>query len=264
MSYAASIVIPLLRQVDAWLEQCVCSALKQSVPTEVVVVRSEMTPSSNLQVLTCLQRQHEALKIFCERKAGSFPNAINTGFQCAQADRVGLLLSDDWLDESTVAICVRELADIVSTGNAVYFPNGRVNEAACMVPSAARYRSLATLEAKADYLQHFFLFRRETVLRAGLDETIGNFPGIDDYDFIWSLLERNATVALIAKRLYHYRDHDGERLTLADPQLRQRNLEKILRKHKVSERDAQDIIKRHARWFGKPIYKVMYPHWKLT
>ena len=257
MSYAASIVIPLLRQVDVWLEQCVLSALRQSVPTEVVVVRSELTPQSNREILERLQRQHTDLKIFCERKSGSFPNAINTGFECAQAHRVGLLLSDDWLDESTVATCIHRSADIVSTGNTVYFPDGRVNKTACRTPSWACYQSLDTLEAKAAYLEHFFLFRREAVLRVGLDETIGNSPGIDDYDFIWTLLERGATVAMVEKRLYHYRDHEGERLTLGDPGEMSRNLEKILQKHGVGGQEAQTIIARHARWYGKPIHVVM-------
>lgn len=257
MSYAASIVIPLLRQADEWLEKCVRSALLQSVPTEVVVVRSEKTPQSNLETLERLRHQHTRLSVICERKAGSFPNAINTGFQCAQADRVGLLLSDDWLDEGAVACCIGEPADIVSTGNAVYFPDGRINEAACKNISMARFRSLKTLEAKANYLEHFFLFRKEIVLRVGLDESIGNYPGIDDYDLIWTLLEHDASVAIVEKRLYHYRDHDGERLSLADPAERVKNLRKILRKHNVGERDAEEIVKRHAKWYGKPIYKVM-------
>src|SRR5579863_3120614 len=170
MNYVASIVIPLLRQVDVWLEHCILSALQQSVPTEVVVVRSKRTPPSNLEILESLQRKHKDLRVVCERKADNFPNAINTGFACAQADRVGLLLSDDWLEKGAVAACVPKPADIVSTGNTVYFPDGRVNKAACRIPSIARYLSLVTLEEKASHLQHFFLFRREVAVRVGLDE----------------------------------------------------------------------------------------------
>ena len=91
----------------------------------------------------------------------------------------------------------------------------------------------------------------------GLDETMGNFAGIDDYDFIWTLLEHNATVAIIEKQLYHYRDHDGERLSLGDPEKIVRGLERILEKHQVPERDAKEIKQRHIRWYGKPIYKAM-------
>src|SRR5438874_11417022 len=131
MSYCATIVVPLLRQRDDWLEQSVRSALAQNVATQVIVVRSELTATSNLRILDKLQWHHPNLVVMCERKVCSFPNAINTGIHHAAASRVGLLLSDDWLDESAVEACLPVSADIVSTGHAVYFPNGRVNEAAC-------------------------------------------------------------------------------------------------------------------------------------
>jgi glycosyltransferase involved in cell wall biosynthesis len=261
MTYAASIIIPLLRQFDAWLEQCVCSALRQTARTEVVVVRSEMTSRSNRELLERLQRGHANLQVYCEVKPGSFPNAINTGFACAKADKVGLLLSDDWLDENAVAACVHSSADIVSSGNTVYFPDGRVNHAACSSPTIEGFERLRTLEERARYLQHFFLFRRDTALRIGLDESIGNYPGIDDYDFIWTLLEHNASVEIVTAPLYHYRDHDRERLTLVSRELRLNNLIKILHKHKVKQSEMQKIIDCHLPWFGKPIYKVMYPRW---
>ena len=185
----------------------------------------------------------------CERKAGSFPNAINTGFEAARTDRVGLLLSDDWLDKKAVAAYTEKLADMVSSGNYVYFPDGRINRAASRVPSIARFRHLRTLEEKARYLEHFFLFRRETALRVRLDESIGNYPGIDDYDFIWTLLEHNASVEIIPTQLYHYRDHDGERLTLVSRDLRLNNLKKLLHKHKSQgiRRYSQSLT---AMWSG--------------
>ena len=258
LRHEASIVIPLLSQVDEWLEVSVRSALAQSAPTEVIVVTSRSTPASNLKILERLQEHHDALAVLPEEKPGSFPGAINTGFRQARCDRVGLLLSDDWLDKAAVEQCLQYFADIVSTGNIVYFPDGRINEAACRSISMAHFLARPTLEAKACYLRHFFLFRREFALAAGgLDETIGNYPGIDDFDFIWTLLEHGATVGIIEKRLYHYRDHDGERLTLADAELATRNLEKILRKHLVVGEEAKQIVDNHSRWYGRPIYKVM-------
>jgi hypothetical protein len=125
-------------------------------------------------------------------------------------------------------------------------------------PSLQEFNSIATLEERASYLGHFFMLRRQAVLDAGgLDESIGNYPGIDDFDLIWTLLERNATVSIVEKDLYHYRDHDGERLTLQDSAVMGENFKKILHKHGVADEQAVDIIKRHARWFGKPIYQVM-------
>ena len=257
MNYAASIIIPLLRQVDDWLEQSVRSALAQTVPTEIVVVRSSTTPPPNLQILDRLRAHHSNLVVLLEDVPGSFPGAINMGIRHASADRIGLLLSDDWLSETTIADCLRETADIVSTGKTVYFADGRVNETATKMCSMPNFLVCKTLQAKANYLSHFFLFQRELLLRVGgLDTSIGNYAGVDDYDLIWTLLEHGATVAIIEKRLYHYRDHEGERLTLQDPEKSVLCVKRIFRKHGVPEAEAREIIKRHARWYGRPLYKV--------
>jgi glycosyltransferase involved in cell wall biosynthesis len=257
MSYSATIVVPLRRQVDEWLDESVRSALLQSVPTEVIVVRSEMTPASNLGILSSLRKHFDNLAVLDRDKPESFPGAINKGIRHSSSERVGLLLSDDWLDERAVGECLRNDTDIVCTGRVVYLPDGSINERACWHPSLQEFNSIATLEERASYLGHFLLLRRQTVLDAGgLDESIGNYPGIDDFDLIWTLLERNASVSVVAEGLYHYRDHDGERLTLQDPALQLANLKKILRKHGVTDEQAVDIVKRHARWYGKPMYQV--------
>jgi Glycosyl transferase family 2 len=258
MSYVATIVVPLLRQVDEWLDQSVRSALAQSVATEVIVVRSELTPASNLRILDRLARSHPNLVVMLEDPPGSFPGAINKGIRAARADRVGLLLSDDWLEQTAVAESVRESADIVSSGHVVYFPDGRVNEASSKRASMKGFRACPTIEQQASYLKHFFLFRKQAVLEVGgLDETIGSAPGIDDFDLIWTLLENGASVAIVEKQLYHYRDHDGERLTLQDKGQLVENLWKILRKHGVGDADAAEIISRHAPWYGRPMYQVI-------
>jgi hypothetical protein len=71
------------------------------------------------------------------------------------------------------------------------------------------------------------------------------------------MLEQGATVAIVEKCLYNYRDHDGERLTLADPAEAVRNLEKILHKHQVQEPEFSRLIAGHSRWYGKPIHQVL-------
>lgn len=258
MNYRATIVVPLLRQLDEWLEDSVRSAVLQSVPTEVIVVRAKATPTSNLRVLSTLQKHFVNLVVVEENEPGSFPGAINKGIVRATTERVGLLLSDDWLDERAVAACLPSDADIVCTGSIVYRPDGSVNERACQRPSLQEFNSIPTLERRANYLGHFFLFRKQRVLDVGgLDESIGDFPGIDDFDLIWTLLEHRATVSIVPEGLYHYRDHHGERLTLQDPETAVSNLKKILHKHGIADHRAEEIIDRHAKWYGKPRYQVM-------
>jgi len=71
------------------------------------------------------------------------------------------------------------------------------------------------------------------------------------------MLEQGAETAIVERSLYNYRDHDEERLTLADPAQAVENLGKILRKHGLEEPEFSRVIARHRRWFGKPLYAVL-------
>jgi len=106
---------------------------------------------------------------------------------------------------------------------------------------------------KADYLSHFFLLRRTAYENAGgVDGTIGS-TGPDDFDLIWTLLERGGTVATVPDLLYNYRDHDQERLSLADPAVQIRNLQKIYNKHNFHGKERQLQIEQHAGFYGVPL-----------
>lgn len=245
----ATVVIPLLIQRDEWLRQCVVSALKQSVPCEVLVVTSPRTPASNLKILSELEATHPNLAILGEPPNGGFPGALNLGIRSASADRVGFLLADDWLDETAVSECLRHSSDIVSTRNTLYAADGEtvVEERRTV---NADYESLPTLEAKASYLRHLFVFRKPKLLEVGgVDESVG-LTGPDDFDLIWTLLEQGATVTIVEKSLYSKRDHDEERLTLRSREAQTRDLERILDKHGVTGCERRAIIERHSKWYG--------------
>lgn len=248
MPPAASIVVPLLRQRDEWLRQALRSALAQSVPAEVLVITSPHTPASNLAVL----REFPGLKIALRERNG-FAAAINTGFALARGDRVGLLLSDDRLEPDAVERCLALDADIVSTGAERFGAQGEPLSKLRRSMDPARFARLETLEQKAAYLTHFFLFRREAAVAAGgLDESIGDSPGIDDYDFIWTLLERGASVALADRPLYNLRIHGGERLTMRDAATQLRTLERIFDKHGFTGAARERRLREQARWFCRP------------
>src|SRR5882762_2950189 len=102
-----SIVNPLLIQNDRWLEHSVISALRQTTVCEVIVVFSSKTPQSNLEVLRSLRESSNNL-ILASEDAGGFPAALNVGFETASADRIGMLMSDDWLDPRAVELCVAQ------------------------------------------------------------------------------------------------------------------------------------------------------------
>lgn len=252
----ASVVIPLLRQPDAWLAQCVQSALRQSVPAEVIVVTAGDTPSTNRRLLAELGRRRPLLRIL-ERRHPGFAGALNLGIGAAASERVGFLLADDWLHHRAVEKCLALDADIVSTQVANYAADGRTALGIDRRITMEGYRQKTTQEQRANYLSHFYLFRRRSLLDVGgVDTTIGE-TGADDYDLVWTLLERNASAHIVEEILYCKRDHHGERLTLRDPELAKADLEKIYDKHRVHGEERRQLVAQHSRWFGRPIHEVV-------
>lgn len=258
----ATIVMPLRSQRDEWLREALDSAIGQTVPAEVIVVTSPFTPASNRAVLAAAADASGLVVV--ERPAGAgFADAINLGFRSARCERVGLLLTDDWLSPDAVERCLAHDADIVSTGRIGYAADGR--RVLWRGPNdEARYDRLEGLEPKASYLKHFLLFRRTTMLEAGgVDPGIG-VTGADDYDLVWTMLERGATVRLVREELYHYRDHLEERLTLRDHDAQIADLRRIFAKHGLPPEDAERVLVRKAQWLGVPTHvAIADPQWHL-
>jgi glycosyltransferase involved in cell wall biosynthesis len=252
----ASIVIPLLNQLDSWLEQAVLSAVRQTVLSEVVVVVSQKTAESNLRLLGELQAQHSNLQVICREPGTAFPAALNVGIRHATADRIGFLMSDDWLEPNAVELCLAFDEDIVSTSRTFYAADGRtVLTELTLEHTPEAYRALQKPADQASFLEHFLLIRREALQRVGgVDETLGVSPGVDDFDMIWCMLEQGATAAIIAQPLYNYRDHEGERLTRYKRDEMLATFNRILDKHGVSGAERSRILQDHSPWFGTSIW----------
>ncbi len=252
MSYAASVVIPLLRQDDRWLERALRSALGQSARCEVIVVPSPHTPPSNLGLVEDMRRGAPGRLVVASPPVSGFPCAVNTGFCLARAERVGLLLSDDWLEPTAVEECLEISADVVSTGLRSVAADGSDLPHLSRRLDMESFLKRRTLERRAAYLTHFLLFSRSKVYSiGGLDETLGETPGIDDYDLIWTLLEHGATVGITGRPLYNYRVHRGDRLTLRSREEQTRTLSRILDKHGVSDPERAHLVERQVVWFGR-------------
>lgn len=256
MPDTAAIVLPLLRQDPAFLERCLRSALDQTEPAEVVVVIAPETPPPERAVLRAAGAgpNGDRLRVVEQSRPG-FARAINEGFASTAATRIGLLLSDDWLEPIAIEASLLHDADIVSGGKTHWRADGRTR-----IPGVEGLRTAEAYAAKtndhdrANHLTHFLLFRHTAVdAVGGVDETLGDLAGVDDFDLPWCLLERGASVAFVERSLYHGRDHPGERLTLRDRATALASLERILEKHRVPEADRPRLLASHGRWYGRMI-----------
>ncbi len=247
-----SLILPLLRQRDEWLRQAVLSALQQTVECEVILVTSPAMPESNRMVLGELQAEYPKLRII-ERPAGMrFAGALNLGIRSSAAARIGFVLTDDWLDPRAVEICLQHDTDIVSTGLQAWKEDGKTRLRHITTDwSRAEYDRRPTLAEKAHYLSYFFLYRRTTLEAVGgLDETLGDSPGIDDWDLPWSLLEHGASVMIVEQRLYNCRDHEGERLTTRNQDAMMATFLRLLDKHCVTGELRERLIRQNVPSFG--------------
>ena len=187
-----------------------------------------------------------------------FAAAVNLGIRTASAHRIGLLFTDDWLHPRAVELTVAEDADIVSTAMRVFAANGTTVLNEISYPKTnRRLQQLETLHERASYLGHFFLFRRAALeMVNGLDETLGDTPGVDDFDMIWCMLERGATAVVVEQPLYNCRDHDGDRLTTRRVDEMVATFQRILDKHGVSGTLGEQLMRDHSPWFGRPLLAV--------
>lgn len=256
MKPLATVLIPLLRQRPDYLAVALASALRQTVEVEVLVVTSTETPEPNRAAIADARHAHPGRLRVVELEGIGYARALNLGFREARTQRVGLLLTDDWLDPDTFEDALALDADIVSGGKRIFRedPDGTLTEILTVVRSSDDFEALPSLEQRASHIVHFLLLRRALVLEAGgVDETLGDVAGVDDYDLVWTMLEAGASVAFTATPHYNVRDHDGERLTLRPREEQLATLLRILDKHGVPDDERARIIASHARWYGKTI-----------
>jgi len=255
VTYAATILVPVAHQDDHWLRQCLTSAATQSVPCAVIVIPATDTPDSNHRIIEAIRRRYTNVAV-TPQPADRFAKALNSGIAAATTDRVGFLLSDDWLMPNAVAACLGKDADIVCTNALLVNAAGETMPEQPPVITQADYDRRPTLADKAAFLEHFFLFKRQALCAAGgVDEMVGDV-GPDDFDLIWTLLERGADVALVSEPLYVYRDHSGTRLSTRPVRDQLTDLAKVLDKHNVGGWRRLKMITAQGSWFGRRVTQV--------
>lgn len=245
----ATLLIPIIDQDPGYLRKALNSAATQDVATDVLVV---VDPRTDERTRTVVRRFVGHASCFQVLDAGpeGFGASLNAGFRAAQTRRVGLLFSDDWIEPDTIRHACKIPADIVSTGAVVHHQDGSHSQST-RCPDA--FAAITSHRERARYLSHFLLLDRHLVLSiGGVDESVGS-TGVDDFDLLWTLLERGATAGLLNLPLYNYRDHARPRLSLRPARRQTAELSSVLTKHGEDEAISQVILAQHSRYFGRMI-----------
>jgi glycosyltransferase involved in cell wall biosynthesis len=232
---AVTALLPLKQYHPGFLRQAIESIMHQTSPHWRLVIVVEPEDVARFEGVLAEWLADPRVRIVPNYRRG-YVGAFNTGMEAADTDFIAILLGDDMWDPRAVEVLLASIGrlpgvDLFHSGRRVIDGDG--NTLGDRMP-----RESFTLEefVWASQVKHLICWRRSMGLGVGgMDESLKT-AGPDDYDFVWTLVERGATVHPIPELLYVYRDHrEGHRHTTHIPRSQHlRDLRHILTKHGVA------------------------------
>lgn len=113
-----SIIVPVYK-VESSLDRCIQSILKQSYKNLEIILVNDGSPDNSGVICDEYAKKDTRVKVI-HKKNGGLSDARNAGIQMASGDYIGLVDSDDWIDEDMFDILIdaakRHKADIACCG----------------------------------------------------------------------------------------------------------------------------------------------------
>jgi glycosyltransferase involved in cell wall biosynthesis len=256
--------MPLKYYHPAYLAESINSVLQQTSPQWLLQIIAE--PSDLATFRGTLGKYLGDPRIQIIANGGrKLSGALNTGMRHAKTSFVCILFSDDTLSPEAIRVLSEHQERFPQID---FFHSSRIIVDGSGRPLSGIYRSKKSFEPQ-DFLQgspvkHLLCWRTAKALSfGGMDESL-NSVGPDDYDFPWLMAEHGAEFMAIDDCLYVYRDHrEVYRLTTHLPlSVHTRELERILRKHKVKESDIRETVSRARKsYLRQCLYRWEFDRW---
>lgn len=112
MSPKVSLIIPCCN-VERYVEQCVRSAMNQSLRSIEIICVNDGSTDSTLSILQRLAHEDARIQIIDKKNTG-YGNSMNVGFDAARGEFIGILESDDFINE----FMLETLYDLAKTNDA--------------------------------------------------------------------------------------------------------------------------------------------------
>jgi len=104
-----SIIIPIFN-VENYLEECLNSAIMQNYENKEIIAINDGSTDSSLCILNKIKHVHPELIIVSTTNQGQ-SSARNTGLDRATGEYIIFLDSDDWIQPSTLKLCIKTITD---------------------------------------------------------------------------------------------------------------------------------------------------------
>lgn len=210
-----SILIPAYN-TEKYIEQCVRSALNQTLTDIEVIVVNDGSTDSTRNILESLDGSDSRLKILHQENKG-IGAARKRAFEEATGIYIQFVDSDDWIDDnylkSVVEIAEDKRADIVETSGCYYHEENGTLTGRSSWPYIKNRTELNASEVAIKIVQRLHscslctkLFRKEFCTKFGLNFIEGIDFG-EDAHFICKVCSHNPKYWITPEVFYHLRNN---------------------------------------------------------
>ena len=207
MSHQICVIVPCCN-VEKVLKRCVESILKQTMPVDVLLVNDGSTDGT-LRIAEEYATKYPNVRVVSKKNAG-LPQARKTGLENTDAEYVGFVDADDWVEpdmyEQLFKAVLHNGTDIgcsnffYSTDQGKNTSGWKADNRSGVIDAGDALHLIHTRKAVFPFLCNK-LFKR-SLFRYTVFPT-GNFVG-EDYATILPLMHHVKEISVIEKPLYHY------------------------------------------------------------
>ena len=215
MTPLVTVVIPIYN-VEKYLDRCVISIVNQTYKNIEIILVDDGSPDNCPQMCDEWAKKDERIRVVHKRNAG-LGMARNSGLEIARGEYILFIDSDDYLDLSTIELCVSSAlhnnSDVVIFGRKDVDDDGVVGEMNIktntdvftgdevqhtLLPAVFSYKMGFGVSA-AGRMYRTDIFRKHNLRFKSEREIIS-----EDAYFALELFSKDVTVSIVSKNLYHY------------------------------------------------------------
>ena len=215
MTPLVTVVIPIYN-VEKYLDRCVDSIVNQTYKNIEIILVDDGSPDNCPQMCDEWAKKDERIRVVHKRNAG-LGMARNSGLEIARGEYILFIDSDDYLDLSTIELCVSSAlhnnSDVVIFGRKDVDDDGVVGEMNIktntdvftgdevqhtLLPAVFSYKMGFGVSA-AGRMYRTDIFRKHNLRFKSEREIIS-----EDAYFALELFSKDVTVSIVSKNLYHY------------------------------------------------------------
>jgi len=201
-----SIVVPVYN-MEKYLRKCLDSLIKQTLKNIEIICVNDGSTDTSLEILREYESKDSRIKII-DKKNGGLSSARNCGMDATQAEFIGFVDSDDWVELETYRIAYDKIkdVDIVIFGTNVvgdYMMDKRdADNEYYRVKYSGKMELTDSMRLNNDVATWNKLYRKSIIKKYDLKFPVGKL--YEDYPFFWNYMFVSENAYFEQKKLYNY------------------------------------------------------------